>query len=74
MRSDPDVVLIGEIRDRTTTQLAVEAALTGHLVLSTLQRRTERAGKLVFGTTASGVTATGGTPQTATLSPGNSMQ
>jgi type IV pilus assembly protein PilB len=36
LRSDPDVVLIGEIRDRTTAQLAVEAALTGHLVLSTL--------------------------------------
>jgi type IV pilus assembly protein PilB len=36
LRSDPDVVLIGEIRDRDTAQLAVEAALTGHLVLSTL--------------------------------------
>ncbi|GGJ76164.1 hypothetical protein GCM10010123_02690 [Pilimelia anulata] len=36
LRSDPDVVLIGEIRDKDTAQLAVEAALTGHLVLSTL--------------------------------------
>ena len=36
LRSDPDVVMIGEIRDRDTAQLAVEAALTGHLVLSTL--------------------------------------
>lgn len=36
LRSDPDVVLIGEIRDKATAQLAVEAALTGHLVLSTL--------------------------------------
>ncbi|WP_449063132.1 GspE/PulE family protein [Planomonospora algeriensis] len=36
LRSDPDVVLIGEIRDRTTAQFAVEAALTGHLVLATL--------------------------------------
>ncbi|HLL66655.1 MAG TPA: ATPase, T2SS/T4P/T4SS family [Micromonosporaceae bacterium] len=36
LRSDPDALLIGEIRDRTTAQLAVEAALTGHLVLSTL--------------------------------------
>jgi len=36
LRSDPDVVLIGEIRDRTTAQLGIEAALTGHLVLSTL--------------------------------------
>jgi type IV pilus assembly protein PilB len=36
LRSDPDVVLVGEIRDRVTAQLAVEAALTGHLVLSTL--------------------------------------
>jgi type IV pilus assembly protein PilB len=36
LRSDPDIVLIGEIRDRETAQIAVEAALTGHLVLSTL--------------------------------------
>jgi type IV pilus assembly protein PilB len=36
LRSDPDVVLIGEIRDRPTAQLGVEAALTGHLMLSTL--------------------------------------
>ncbi|HET9518034.1 MAG TPA: GspE/PulE family protein [Actinoplanes sp.] len=36
LRSDPDVVLIGEIRDKATAQLAVEASLTGHLVLSTL--------------------------------------
>jgi type IV pilus assembly protein PilB len=36
LRSDPDVVLIGEIRDHETGQIAVEAALTGHLVLSTL--------------------------------------
>ena len=36
LRADPDVVLIGEIRDRETAQIAVEAALTGHLVLSTL--------------------------------------
>jgi len=36
LRSDPDIVLVGEIRDRTTAQLAIEAALTGHLVLSTL--------------------------------------
>ena len=36
LRSDPDIVLVGEVRDRVTAQLAVEAALTGHLVLSTL--------------------------------------
>jgi len=36
LRSDPDVVLIGEIRDQETAQIAIEAALTGHLVLSTL--------------------------------------
>ncbi|HET7487300.1 MAG TPA: ATPase, T2SS/T4P/T4SS family [Acidimicrobiales bacterium] len=36
MRADPDVVLVGEIRDRETAGIAVEAALTGHLVLSTL--------------------------------------
>ena len=36
MRHDPDIVLIGEIRDRETAEIAVQAALTGHLVLSTL--------------------------------------
>jgi type IV pilus assembly protein PilB len=36
LRSDPDIVLIGEIRDHETSQIAIEAALTGHLVLSTL--------------------------------------
>ena len=36
MRQDPDVIMIGEIRDEETAQLAVQAALTGHLVFSTL--------------------------------------
>jgi type II secretory ATPase GspE/PulE/Tfp pilus assembly ATPase PilB-like protein len=36
LRQDPDVVLVGEIRDRETAAVAVQAALTGHLVLSTL--------------------------------------
>lgn len=36
LRADPDVVLVGEIRDRETAQIAMEASLTGHLVLSTL--------------------------------------
>jgi type IV pilus assembly protein PilB len=36
LRSDPDVVMIGEIRDRETAKTSVEAALTGHLVLATL--------------------------------------
>jgi type II secretory ATPase GspE/PulE/Tfp pilus assembly ATPase PilB-like protein len=36
MRQDPDVILIGEIRDAETAQIAVRAAMTGHLVLSTL--------------------------------------
>jgi type IV pilus assembly protein PilB len=36
VRADPDVMLVGEIRDRETAQIAVESALTGHLVLSTL--------------------------------------
>lgn len=37
LRSDPDVILVGEMRDRVTAGVAVEASLTGHLVLSTLQ-------------------------------------
>ncbi len=36
LRQDPDVVLIGEVRDQETAQIAVQASLTGHLVLSTL--------------------------------------
>jgi type IV pilus assembly protein PilB len=36
LRSDPDVVMVGEIRDGETAKMAIEAALTGHLVLSTL--------------------------------------
>lgn len=36
LRQDPNVILVGEIRDKETTQLAIQAALTGHLVLSTL--------------------------------------
>ena len=36
LRQDPDIILVGEIRDRETAEIAVKAALTGHLVLSTL--------------------------------------
>lgn len=36
LRADPDIVLVGEIRDRETAQIGMEAALTGHLVLATL--------------------------------------
>ena len=36
LRQDPDVIMVGEIRDLETAQIAVQAALTGHLVLSTL--------------------------------------
>ncbi|MFZ5644801.1 MAG: GspE/PulE family protein [Bacillota bacterium] len=36
LRNDPDIIMVGEIRDRETARIAVESALTGHLVLSTL--------------------------------------
>ncbi|MFO1325101.1 MAG: GspE/PulE family protein [Burkholderiales bacterium] len=36
MRQDPDIIMVGEVRDRDTADMAVQAALTGHLVLSTL--------------------------------------
>ena len=36
LRNDPDIIMVGEIRDRDTARIAVESALTGHLVLSTL--------------------------------------
>jgi len=39
LRADPDVIMVGEIRDRETAHIAIEAALTGHLVLSTLHTR-----------------------------------
>ena len=39
LRADPDVIMVGEIRDSQTAHIAIEAALTGHLVLSTLHTR-----------------------------------
>ena len=36
LRQDPDIIMIGEIRDNETAQIAIQAALTGHLVLATL--------------------------------------
>jgi len=43
LRHDPDVIMVGEIRDRETANIAVESALTGHLVLSTLHTNTAAA-------------------------------
>jgi type IV pilus assembly protein PilB len=40
LRQDPDVIMVGEIRDKETAQLAIQAALTGHLVFSTLHTNT----------------------------------
>ena len=40
LRQDPDVVMVGEVRDRETGEIAVQASLTGHLVLSTLHTNT----------------------------------
>jgi general secretion pathway protein E len=39
LRQDPDIIMVGEIRDRETAQMAVQAALTGHLVFSTVHTR-----------------------------------
>jgi type IV pilus assembly protein PilB len=39
LRADPDVIMVGEIRDKETAQIAIQAALTGHLVMSTLHTR-----------------------------------
>src|SRR5918912_4358216 len=36
LRQDPDVIMVGEIRDKETAEIAIQAALTGHLLLSTL--------------------------------------
>lgn len=43
LRQDPDIIMIGEIRDKETAQLAIEASMTGHLVLSTLHTNTASA-------------------------------
>ena len=40
LRQDPDIIIVGEIRDKETAQLAIQSALTGHLVLSTLHTNT----------------------------------
>ncbi|MFH0755226.1 MAG: GspE/PulE family protein [bacterium] len=40
LRQDPDVIMVGEIRDKETAKLAIQAALTGHLVLSTIHTNT----------------------------------
>jgi type IV pilus assembly protein PilB len=40
LRQDPDIIMVGEIRDKETAQLAVQAALTGHLVFSTIHTNT----------------------------------
>ncbi|MBI4237909.1 MAG: type II/IV secretion system protein [Deltaproteobacteria bacterium] len=40
LRQDPDIIMVGEVRDRETAEMAVRAALTGHLVLSTLHTNT----------------------------------
>ncbi len=42
LRQDPNVILVGEIRDHETAEIAVKAALTGHLVLSTLHTNDAR--------------------------------
>lgn len=44
MRQDPDVMLVGEIRDKETAEIAVQAALTGHLVFSTVHANSAAAG------------------------------
>jgi type II secretory ATPase GspE/PulE/Tfp pilus assembly ATPase PilB-like protein len=40
LRQDPDIIMVGEIRDKETAELAIQAALTGHLVFSTLHTNT----------------------------------
>jgi general secretion pathway protein E len=44
LRQDPDIIMVGEIRDEETARMAVQASLTGHLVFSTLQPTTRGGG------------------------------
>src|SRR5207253_5861372 len=46
LRQDPDVVMIGEIRDLETAQIAVQASLTGHLVFATLHTKDRKSTRL----------------------------
>ena len=56
LRSDPDIVLVGEIRDRETALISIEAALTGHLVLATLHTNNAAAPRCVWSRWASSPT------------------
>ena len=44
LRQDPDIIMVGEVRDGETAQMAVQAALTGHLVFSTVHTRNASGG------------------------------
>ncbi len=56
VRQDPDVIMIGEIRDLETAQIAVQSALTGHLVLSTVHTNVQRPPSTACSTWASTIT------------------
>ena len=49
LRQDPDVVMVGEIRDAETAEIAVQASLTGHLVLSTVHTNSAAAAHYTVG-------------------------
>ena len=48
MRHDPDVILVGEIRDEETAKIAIRASLTGHLVMTTLHTNDSKGAILRF--------------------------
>ena len=48
LRQDPNVIMIGEIRDTETAQIAVRASITGHLVLSTLHTNSASAAIIIY--------------------------
>ena len=53
LRHDPDVIMVGEMRDRETAEIAIQAALTGHLVFSTLHTNDAPAASRAWSTWAS---------------------
>jgi general secretion pathway protein E len=71
MRQDPDIIMVGEIRDLETANMAIQAALTGHLVLSTLHTNDSPSSRVAAaGTRRAGLSGQGHAPRHHVPAPG----